>query len=142
MLTTSYHEIGFEHDARHKAAERVMKGLTEYDRSVGLVFTGLSGILVGLPVADLTQRQFAVVRKPNDSSHACYLVEGYSFSEYVIVDDFMSSGDTIKRIIDTMRERDGSVCKGILFYDNHRAGKGDTFKYKEQVIPIIPCVIE
>lgn len=119
-LITGYHEIAFSHEARGKAVERLAGALLEYPQNVGIVCTGLSGILVGVALADHTKREFAIVRKPNEETHSSYSVEGYILDEYVIVDDFMDGGETVKRILEKMSDRTlQSVCRGILLYNDH-----------------------
>ena len=138
-IVTSYHDIAFDHASREQAVARVVAALSQFPSSVGIVCTGLSGILIGVPAADRLRREFAIVRKECDSLHACQQVEGYRFTEYVIVDDFIHSGDTLRRIIDTMQHSDlKGVCKGILLYDSKFYGRND-FTHKGQTFPVIKC---
>jgi len=49
------------------------------------------------------------------------MVEGHTPQEYVIVDDFMDSGRTIRRIIKQITTTDSgrcdSKCVGVILYD-------------------------
>lgn len=136
-LLTGYHDTAFNHDRRQIAVKRVCETLRRYPREVGIVCTGLSGILVAVPAAELTKREFAIVRKPGEKNHSNYVVEGYTFSEYVIVDDFVDEGKTLQRLLRIMSNRwgmpDPPVCKGIILYDNSPMD----FSYKGQEIPVI-----
>jgi hypoxanthine phosphoribosyltransferase len=73
-----------------------------------IVVSGTSGLLVGPAIADQLGLPLVVVRKPDDGSHSGSLVEGaVGFDKpnpkYIVVDDFVSSGDTVARIMETMR---------------------------------------
>jgi hypothetical protein len=68
----------------------------DYDTIVG---TGVSGCLLLLPLRERLKKHIAVVRKPRDGSHSFNLVEGTLGSRYVIVDDQVSSGQTVNNVI-------------------------------------------
>ena len=123
-ILTSYHNSTFDHTRREKIVAKVCKKLKKYPEEVGLVFTGLSGMLVGIPVAAKTKRPFAIVRKPHDSKHASFVVEGYKFKSFIIIDDFSESGGTIERILAEMKTERGGKCKGIIMYDGNSCGSG------------------
>jgi adenine/guanine phosphoribosyltransferase-like PRPP-binding protein len=81
-----------------------------------LVFRGFSGALVGPVVALELGKRWALIRKPHDRTHSCYLVEGEVFGDYVIIDDFIETGDTIKAIRDIVEQRYAVSCKGVVLY--------------------------
>ena len=69
------------------------------DRFDAIAVRGISGLLVGVPLALRLDKQLIVVRKPKDDTHSPYMVEGYAAGErYLIVDDFVSTGATVKEI--------------------------------------------
>jgi phosphoribosylpyrophosphate synthetase len=76
-----------------------------------IVVTGLSGMLIGIPVADALGRPLAIVRK-NRGLHRS--IEGSIASKYIIVDDLIETGDTVKRITNTISTC--AVCVGIVLY--------------------------
>jgi hypothetical protein len=60
---------------------------------------GVSGVLVGSAVAIALNKHLIVVRKEEDDSHSGVTCEGHlTARRYVIVDDFISSGRTVKTI--------------------------------------------
>lgn len=63
-----------------------------------VVFSGLSGLLAGPYVAKSLGLRYAIVRKSTEVSHAEYTVEGWLSSRYMFVDDFICSGDTLRRV--------------------------------------------
>jgi adenine/guanine phosphoribosyltransferase-like PRPP-binding protein len=72
-----------------------------YDTIIG---TGLSGTIFAARVAPGLGKNFAIVRKDKDGSHSGAKVEGIVGSRYVIADDFVSTGATLKRVMERMRE--------------------------------------
>ena len=100
-----------------------------------IVVQGVSGIVVGSPVALRLKKPLVVVRKPNDGSHhqeaqACSAYGDDAAALIIInehrighsplfLDDFSSSGETKRRVqaaIDPTFERPLVAC---YFYDNH-----------------------
>lgn len=140
MLVTSYHETSFTRRRRNAAVGRIVKALKKYPKNVGIAFTGLSGIIVGTFAADQTGRQFAIVRKSGENSHGDP-IEGYRLNQYVIVDDFIDSGDTILRIMRQLEKYNGADCEcvGILLYARHTGKPFEDFTYHGRSINIEYC---
>lgn len=64
-----------------------------------IAFMGISGTLIGPPVAMKLKKPFLLVRKPGHDSHSQWDVEGdYAAKSYIILDEFSETGDT-KRLI-------------------------------------------
>lgn len=81
-----------------------------------LAFSGMSGAFIGPPVAMMMRKSMLLVRKPNDTTHSEFQVEGdITVKSYVIIDDFICSGDTRKFIIDSIKEfAPRAECLGLL----------------------------
>jgi phosphoribosylpyrophosphate synthetase len=79
-----------------------------------VVFRGFSGAIVGPAVALRLGKPWALVRKVGDSSHSLNTVEGYVSSEYVIIDDFIDSGETVNKIVSTFPD---GLCAGVYLYN-------------------------
>jgi len=101
----------------------------KFDRPECLVGTGVSGAVVLMAVSMRTGIPFAIVRKLVDverahmdgGSHSNCLIEStvHKIGRYVIVDDLISSGDTVRNIrnaIDTVYNN--TQCVGIVLYQN------------------------
>ncbi len=73
---------------------RVALEEVEYDTMVG---TGLSGTLVVPTLARALGKYWAIVRK-EVSVHASGLIEGEIGQSWLFVDDFISSGETFRRV--------------------------------------------
>jgi len=68
-----------------------------------IVATGISGQSLAWPLSMLLDLPVAVVRKHQENSHAgLYLVGSRDLRRYVVVDDLISSGDTIRHIWQTI----------------------------------------
>lgn len=84
-----------------------------------IAFTGYSGALIGPSLADLLRKDLLIVRKKTDKRHSQCEVEGNCFvTKYIFVDDFVDSGDTVRRIMVSIRSRiPEAQCVGMFFYD-------------------------
>jgi hypothetical protein len=98
-----------------------------FDTVVG---TGLSGTVYVSRVAPILGSKFAIVRKPDDqSTHSCYRIEGSVGLEYIIADDFVCSGRTVRRVIEQMLvEFPWSKFMGVWCYEAR------TFKSREYIL--------
>jgi adenine/guanine phosphoribosyltransferase-like PRPP-binding protein len=65
-----------------------------------IVFSGASGTMIGPILALRLEKEMVLVRKKKDTdSHSGMNVEGFDESDnYIIVDDFVDSGNTVKHI--------------------------------------------
>ena len=81
-----------------------------------IVVRGVSGMLVGSPVAYRMKLPLVVVRK-SDGNHSGQSVEGYTYvKNYVVIDDFVSSGDTINEIRAKMQGYNSAKMTGLVVY--------------------------
>lgn len=128
----------FDVKLRNRTVAAIVKILktnrVKYDT---IAVSGVSGITVGSMVAFHLKKRLAIVRKKSDVTHSWITVEHSpssktkgKFSRYIIIDDLIDSGDTIKRVLDGVaKERgDDAECVGIVLYD-----KGVRFKNKDYV---------
>jgi adenine/guanine phosphoribosyltransferase-like PRPP-binding protein len=78
-------------------AARAMRTISApYDT---IVFSGSSGTLIGPILALRLEKEMVLVRKEDDENHSGNNVEGFDGTKkYIIVDDFVDSGATVKRI--------------------------------------------
>jgi len=82
---------------------------------------GASGMLAVSVVDERPDVDVILVRKKEDSTHSKLPVEGVRGREYVIIDDLVSSGDTITHIVDSIKEfSPHSQCVGVLLYHPSR----------------------
>jgi hypothetical protein len=104
------------HACFHKANKALKK--VEFD---AMAFRGMSGAMFAPILAYQMGKYLLMVRKPGDDTHSRMNVEGYYASKrYVIVDDFTSSGDTLRAIHDAIREEvPQAKCVGVYLYTCH-----------------------
>jgi adenine/guanine phosphoribosyltransferase-like PRPP-binding protein len=77
---------------------------------------GVSGLMVVPQIAELLDKHILIIRK-DERCYSEFRTEGVAPFQYVVVDDLVCSGDTIKRIQNTIKdEYSRAICKGIYFY--------------------------
>ena len=90
-----------------------------------LAFRGMSGAGVAYPVSYATGIPVVCVRKASDNSHGSEVEssDNEEIEKYLIIDDFISSGETIWNIIVGMNKtiyftyEKAPKCAGILLYE-------------------------
>jgi hypoxanthine phosphoribosyltransferase len=108
MIRTSYSDAWFNENNRRNVintfANVIRDNVFQFD---GIVARGVSGMLFGPILANQFNLKFIVARKKHElsagNSHASFQLEGnYDIKKYVIVDDCISSGNTVLGIIADM----------------------------------------
>lgn len=113
-------------DCVEQVAAAIKKSNIKFD---AIAVRGTSGLLVGPGVAAKLGTNLIIVRKPNDSSHGSVLEYPNGFSShikdylnnnlnYIIIDDLVSSGTTVRLIHSTIGKNEGWIrkCVGIFLY--------------------------
>jgi len=120
----------------------------KFDRPECLVGTGISGAVVLMAVSMRTGIPFAIVRKLWDAessymdggSHSQRRIESSDkqLGRYVIVDDLISSGDTVRNIRNAVEAvYNNTQCVGIVLYQNFTEfGSWDQY----EGIPLTPLM--
>lgn len=121
-LRTAYDEESLL-DAFNRAFENA--DFPKYDTMIG---TGLSGALVVPVMAKYFDKNWAIVRKPSDSNHAEYNIEGSIGPSWIFVDDFISSGATLVRVFEAMEAHIEQYASLIERYGSY-GEKGIETKY-------------
>lgn len=118
----------FDVKLRNRTVAAIVKTLrankVKYDT---IAVTGVSGVTMGSMVAFHLKKRLAIVRKKSDTTHSWINVEHLpesrnkgKFHRYVIIDDLISSGDTVKNIASSIKKETGgkSECVGAVLYNN------------------------
>lgn len=64
-----------------------------------IAFRGMSGAVAAPTIALALHKNLILVRKDEEKTHSTYVVEGCNSTlRYVIIDDFMVTGDTVRAI--------------------------------------------
>ena len=135
--TSGYLNVALDGKTCRKAAREVIATIRAHKVKFKYVAVrGMSGALVGGVVAAALGKLMIIVRK-GESSHGNQLeIGGYESVEdgYIIIDDFISTGETVIKIISTIGKGYPDLkCTGIFCYSRfYRPPKeADCFIYKE-----------
>lgn len=107
MITPSYlRGLFLPHSFQAKVSHAVCIlsrfGLSRFDR---IAFSGMSGAMIAPAVACELGKTLVMVRKSSDKTHSSFKVEGELLrGNYVIIDDQISSGRTVRRIQQQIHE--------------------------------------
>jgi adenine/guanine phosphoribosyltransferase-like PRPP-binding protein len=112
-----------------KVCRRIKRHTTWSD--AGIAMCGLSGLLVGIPVADKLDRDIAILRK-SKQCHSGLKVEGQFADKYIIVDDLIDRGKTVRDILDEMPGK----CVGIVLYNNQYCAYASNYFNNIKVVKI------
>lgn len=108
---SDYLHKGLDAETRHAYVEYIAARLRKHKLDT-LVFSGMSGALVAPAVADRLGTDLGFVRKDvgvpahKGGSHSMFEYEGPRYlGRWAIIDDFMSSGRTMRRIVEAVESR-------------------------------------
>lgn len=128
----SYHEEIFNRDLCKATVKKVVADIRALKKELGfntIVITGISGAGMGFIVGYQTGIPVVFVRKPEDNTHG-NLIEGpddHTMKKYIILDDFVSSGDTVRRVVKTIQKRaiiaEDIKCVGVYQFKERNARK-------------------
>lgn len=91
---------------------RKIKG--EFD---SIACCGISGLMVVPQIAELLDKHIVIIRKTNDKCYSEFPMEGVTPFRYIIIDDLVCSGSTIKHITNTIHEDCPKArCVGVYCY--------------------------
>jgi adenine/guanine phosphoribosyltransferase-like PRPP-binding protein len=78
---------------------------------------GTSGLMVVPQVAELLDKHILIVRKDSEKRYSEFTMEGVAPFRYIILDDLICSGDTLRHINRTIsREYERARCVGLYCY--------------------------
>lgn len=87
-----------------------------------IAFRGFSGSLVGPILAFSLKKKMIIVRKESEPSHGS-AIEGAKCDRYIIVDDFVAGGNTVRTIIAKVKSHNAIGGKPVaIFLWNHSRG--------------------
>jgi hypothetical protein len=121
----TYLSTALEPQKRREAVAVAEKLKEHAHRFEAIAVRGMSGALFGGLLAYILDKNIIVVRKKGDvngQSHSTEIVEGHETRDdktlrYLIVDDFTSSGETLRVIEETIGNK--AVCVGHYLYRDY-----------------------
>lgn len=82
-----------------------------------IVCCGISGLVVAPQISELLNKHLVIIRKANEKCYSEFPMEGVTPFRYVIVDDLICSGSTMRHIKNTIYEDcPRARCVGVYCY--------------------------
>lgn len=106
------------HKVRNKIIIKAVCDLRKLkDQFDSIVCCGISGLVVAPQISEILNKHLVIIRKPNEKCYSEFPMEGVTPFRYVIVDDLICSGSTIKHIKNTIYEDTPKArCVGLYCY--------------------------
>lgn len=106
------------HKIRNKIIIKAVCDLRKISDSFdSIACCGVSGMMVVPQIAELLNKNIVVVRKEGDKCYSEFRTEGVAPFRYIILDDLICSGKTVKHIKKVLKsEYSRSVCQGVYCY--------------------------
>lgn len=144
-ISTVYLRTIFYPDIFPRTIEKTLAAAWSLKEEYGydtIAFCGMSGAAMAFILAYELEVQLLCVRKASDNSHFHDMNRGrvlegnVDTKKYLLVDDFISSGDTVNYIMDSIRNDGSSAeCVAMLMYAStssnttyQRGGEGRAWK--------------
>lgn len=97
-----------------KAVCDLRKMSNEFD---SIACCGTSGLMVVPQIAELLNKNILLIRKKNEKCYSDFAIEGVKPFRYIIIDDLICSGNTVRHIQRSIRdEYQKTVCVGLYCY--------------------------
>jgi orotate phosphoribosyltransferase len=114
MPVSDYLKKVFDNKQKKLVISKIVRCLKKIDFDA-IAISGYSMSLISPIIADKLNKQIIVVRKCHENCHSYNRIEGFigRKKKYIIIDDCVSSGDTIKHITAHLFEH---KCIGAYLY--------------------------
>jgi len=141
-INSSYlHEV-LDHASLNAISNKLFKILSKKTtrKFNAIACRGYSGCIVAAPLCCKLKKDLIIVRK--DSSHSCCRVEGPKRSKrYIIIDDLISSGNTIFSILEDVDNYIKSECVGIYLYaEDRKSVPVFNMEYRKKIRKIVKSI--
>jgi adenine/guanine phosphoribosyltransferase-like PRPP-binding protein len=105
------------HKARNKIIISAVCNLRKIENTFdSIACCGVSGLMVVPQIAELLNKNIVVVRK-GERCYSEFRTEGVAPFRYIILDDLICSGSTVRHIKKVIKEEYGrSICQGVYCY--------------------------
>jgi hypothetical protein len=99
------------------AVDNVGRRRDEFDV---IAFRGMSGAYIAPAVADALDKELLCIRKTSEQSHGSPVEGTTSDTRYIIIDDFVSTGETVAQIVEAIRANGAAHVLLPLFVYTYR----------------------
>lgn len=121
-------------ECANTAAAGILRAKVEHGDGIAVIVRGNSGVSCAFAALMIADFNLCLLRKRCDNSHGSPLEgpDGFSFEKYIILDDFISSGDTVDGIIkdlDVLASAKAATrpkCVGLVLYNSTRRSGYDS----------------
>ena len=105
------------HKVRNQAIIKAVCSLRKISNQFdSIACCGVSGLMVVPQIAEILDKHICIIRKP-EQSYSNFIVEGVMPFRYIIVDDLICSGNTVKYIKNSIYEEcPKAKCVGVYCY--------------------------
>lgn len=107
-------------DLRQNTIKKCLKALKPHaDKFEAIAISGYSMALIAPVIADAMGKSLIIVRKDEEERASWHEVEGQLVKSYIIIDDLISSGETMHRVEKKIGDYfySGAKLYGIYLYD-------------------------
>ena len=106
------------HKARNKIIIKAVCDLRKISNSFdSIACCGTSGLMVVPQVAELLNKNILLIRKKDEKCYSNFAIEGITPTRYIILDDLICSGGTVRHIQCSIRdEYYKAQCVGLYCY--------------------------
>lgn len=127
MIHSRYLNSPLDKDKRKEILDRLEKQIDDSGIVFqAIAFCGMSGALIAPALAQRLNCGLILVRKEKEPRHTYLKVEGYTKgSRYIIIDDQIATGNTIKYILETIHQDDNFQemnAQAVFLYNNELEG--------------------
>lgn len=135
-----YLESAFNVKSFRITINTAIKAIKKFEKKTpfeAIAFSGVSGAAIAFPLSYLLNKPLLCVRKSTEDTHSADLIEGCDNApRYIIVDDFIASGETIRRIKKEIKNRTKGELVGIYLFAMNKSD--NTWGFKKLVFSVPP----
>lgn len=115
-LYTGYSDTLFNpqrlREAAQLALDKVKRVEHELAEPIHIAVTGKSGIAMAFAMSMIGDVNIVTIRKTNETSHGSK-IEGFgALGKYIVLDDFVDSGQTVRRVVNELNDFAASRSAG------------------------------
>lgn len=96
--------LSLAHSKRQSQIRRAVRAIREQNLDFdSIVCTGISGIIAAPTIAERLKKRLVIVRK-DETSHGEQVESIGQINKYLIIDDFIETGETLNRIMEILED--------------------------------------
>ena len=116
-IQSEYLKHIYDLDHYRDTIREAVKALRPWDKTYpfdSIAFRGTSGAALAFPLSLRLKKTLMCIRKDDGNHFGSNTIEGdHAANTYVIVDDCVESGDTVRKIVEIVDKEVGAKCVGL-----------------------------